>query len=296
MKSKVYKVGYYQARFGADGKSGSLAEMLHKVALDKGMPQSIACGDHLVQIRGLVSVNDGKEIRGHVVRFRDDSPLVTRQDSPEETPLELKPGDELVERNHFVLYRERAGLEILVYQAAWEGTLPSVLARYLSVLNAQQATITFDEILTKDAYEALANGGLIKSVEFRVARPQRKSYVPDPEDQWTQEGISFMKGTGATSFQVKISTRRPDKGLMIDVSKRIKFLLDSVLTKKLVVKMSNMEEPIDLFAQRVSDRISIQLVKGQADPLQVYVALANSKMNTQPRLDEIFGLGDEALE
>lgn len=296
MKTKSYKVGFFQARFGADGKGGSVIDLLLKSANEKGMSKAIACGDHLLQIRGIAPKDNGNQLRGYLVRFREDTPLVTRQDSPEEVPLALNPGDELVERNHFIIYREGPDLEVIAYQNVWEGTPAGGAARYLTLLNDKQETVSFDDILTKDAYEALATGGLLKSVEFRVAKPRRKSYVPDPEDTWTQEGIEFMKGTGATTFQVKIATRQHDKGLMIDVKKRIKLLLNSVLTRKLVVKLSDIEEPVDLFAQRISDRITVELVQGQAESGKVFAALAQSKQNTQNRLNEVYGQGDEVLE
>ncbi len=105
-----------------------------------------------------------------------------------------------------------------------------------------------------------------------------------------------MRGSGATSFEMKISTRQRDKGLMMDVKKRVKLLLGSILTKKLKVKMSDIDEPVDLFAQRISDRISIELIDGQAESGRVFAALANSKTNTQGRLEEVFGIVDEVLE
>lgn len=295
-RNKTYRIGFYVAAVGADGRMGNICDRLLAARNPDGMARALQLGDNHLQVRGIEPLPGNQGVKGYVARFRDETPLTGSPDSPRETPVHLDEGNGLIERNHFVLYRERGDIELIAYQAALEGTHISGLARYLTLLFGADDAVHFNDILNAQAYTALATGGLIKSVDFRVAKPRSKRFAPDPEDAWTQEGIQFMTSTGATSFEVTISTRQRDRGLLTNVRQRLESLMRSPLTKKLKVKMSEIEEPINLLADRVTEKITVIPVEGNITSAAVLDGIRAAKARVQPQLDVIFGLGDEILE
>ena len=294
-KSKTYRIGFYQVSFGAEARMGDLCTRLLGARNSDLMTKALELGDTHLQLRGLTPLPDGRGVKGYIARFRDETPLTGSPADPLEKPIKLDDGDGLIERNHFIVYRERDDLEVIAYQTALEGTHITGLARYLTLLLSIEDSVCFYEILNSEAYQALADGGLVKAVDFRVAKPRNKRFAPDPDDTWTQEGLQFMQSTGATSFEVKISTRK-EGGLLADVKKRIKLLLASPQTKKLKVKMSEVDEPIDLLAERLSQKITVIPVQGTITSEAVHEGIKAAKAQVQAQLDVFFGQGNEALE
>ena len=295
-KNKNYRIGFYIAAVGAEGRMGDVCDRLLAARQQDGMTRPLRLGDIHLQVRGIEPLPGNAGVKGYVARFRDETPLTGSPDTPVETPMKLEEGNGLIERNHFVLYRERGDLELIAYQAALEGTHVSGLARYLTLLFGAHDAVHFNEILNSEAYTALATGGLIKAIDFRVAKPRSKRFAPDPEDTWTQEGIQFMNSTGATSYEVTISTKQKDRGLLANVRQSVESLLHSPLTKKLKVKMSEIEEPINLLADRIMEKITVIPVEGNITSAAVLDGIRAAKARVQPQLDVIFGRGDEILE
>ena len=293
---KHYRIGFYRVTVGADARMGNICDRLLAARDGNKMTRALKMGENQVQIRGVEELPHDAGVKGYVARFRDETPLTGSPDTPVETPMQLGAGNALIERNHFILYRERGDLELIAYQAALEGTHISGLGHYLTLLFGADDAVCMNQVLNPEAYRALTTGGIIKSIDFRVAKPRSKRFAPDPEDTWTQEGINFMKSTGATSYEVKISTRRQGEGLLADVRKRVAILMQSQQTKKLKVKMSDVEEPIDLLAQRLMEKITVLTVDGNITSAAVLDGIKGAKIRVQPQLDEIFGQGDEILE
>ncbi len=259
------------------------------------MTQAITIGERHVQVRGLASIDGGNAVKGYVARFRDDDFLSGSPANPIETVVDLGE-NALIEKNHFILYKDRDDVEIIAYQAALEGTHISAMANYLTLLFGADDVVHFDEILNVDAYQALMSGGVIKAVDFRIAKPRSRRMAPDPEDTWTQKGFEYMNSSGATSFEAKILTRAHGRGLLSDVRQHIKRLLSSPLTKKLKVKMSDMEEAIDLMAERVTQRITVLPVDGRITSDAVHDGIKVAKHKAQPMLDAYFGAKNEVLD
>lgn len=296
MKNNVkrLKVRFYRAGIGPDAVSGSLIKNLLDARDIDGMAKPIELGEKSLQVRGITPSKDGKSIRAYVVRFRDDAPLSGARDNPKEHPIHLEVGHEIIERNHFVLFQERPGLEIVAFQPSLEGAHISNLAHYLTLLFGAGEAVHMDDVLTVDAYKALSGGGLIKSIEFRIAKPRSKKFAPDPNDEWTQDSIDFMKATGATTFSAKITTKEKSRGLLNTLN-RLKMLMTSPQTKALRVRMSDSSHPIDLLADRVFQDITVEQEKGQVQSSTIWNAIENAKLRAQHQLDEYFGKGDEAL-
>ncbi|WP_297572619.1 DUF6731 family protein [uncultured Deefgea sp.] len=295
MKPKNYKIRYYMPSVGADGAQGSIASLLNRIALmDDGIGSVREAGSMVHQVRVIADLSTKQEYRAAFVRFRDELPSVSKRTSCVESRPELKPDEELIEKNHFVLFVEDDGAELLAYQMSMEGSDISSLARYFTHLTPDGVTVALHEVVKGDAFLQLQNG-VVKSIEFEVAKPRSKSYAPDPNDTWTKDAIQFMNSTGATRFWGKIKTTSRTKGLINLVKEQIGFLFESNQTKKLSVRLSGVDHPIDLFADRVFDTVSVVLDKGHINSQHLYTEIGAAK-RANVDLAAYLAKGDEKLD
>lgn len=294
---KTYTIRYYEPKVGADAKGMTVASILDKIydlPNHVGLLRSAGQNKLFVKIN---SINKEKtEYQCFFVRYRDELPIVMNTKSQVEKPPHLEIDEELVEKNHFSLFLTEAGAEFIAYQVSMEGANPSSLATYLSFANDFQEAVSFSEVVKTDSYaRILAGDSLVKSVEFEVAKPRSRSFVPDPNDTWTKESIEFMSKTGGTRFRGKVMTRTQNKGLVVAVKDSIKLLMESNMTKKLKVKLSDVAEPIDLFTDRIFDKISVPIVKGWPNSDQVFKEIRLSFYNNKDLIDYLVE-DDEALD
>ncbi len=293
-KSKTYTVRYYLPRVGADGKQGSIAALLNSIAASpEKMGQIREAGSMVHQVRVHQIISDQIHA-AYFVRFRDELPLVGQRNSSVEHPPTLGPNDEVIEKNHFCLFVEDSGLELIAYQMSMEGSDVSALARYFTHLTGGHHTVSFDEVVTPDAL-ALLQGGVIKAIEYEIAKPRSRAYAPNPEDTWTRDSINFMNSTGATRFKAKFLTRSKNKGLIANVKDQIRLMLQSSQTKSLRVKVSDIDHPIDLFADRVFDKITLEIKEGRPNSDQMFGEMIAAK-RACAGLAPYLATGDEALD
>ncbi|MDX8001037.1 hypothetical protein FE394_18030 [Xenorhabdus sp. Reich] len=289
LKNKRYTVRFYKSRCGVDEEVDTLWRILSELAQQNEPLQVMPAGDTAYQIRGLTVDIDMKSITGYLVRFRLDRPAVGSKSSLEEEYLELDEGKEFIEKNHFVLFKEREGVEVLGYQCSREGGVISVLSKYLTEFTEEKQTIRFDDILTKESLDVIFKKGLIKSVEFSVARPIGKEYQPDPEDAWTQDSFDMLTDVGGTKFTGKIAIASKQQGLLEKTKGYIRNLLNSEYTKKLKVKISGVKEPIDLFAERIYDKIDVPVREGgEIYSTDIYQGIKGVKDQKQHHFDANF--------
>lgn len=292
-----YLIRFYEATLFENGKDIKLSRLL-KALIKQNRPlptRALIENKSDYQVRNLTSHDNGKEIRGYFVRFRQDIPLSGTRTTLIEKPIALEDGHDILEKNYFTLFIGD-NYEVIAFQQTLEGGSISGLARYFSAIAGENRFAFFNDILTSESLDELLSGTLIKHVDFRIAKPRSARYAPDPEDTWTQHGMAFMAETGATSFQAKLSIKSPTRGMFSAIKNPIKQLLASQQTRKLKVKLSDHADPIDLFADRVKARIDIDLKKGQPDPEQVYNSIWAAKIKLEPSFLAYFGKKYEALE
>lgn len=292
-----YLIRFYEAKLFQGDKDIRFSKLLLAL-IKRGTPLPIRAlieNSSDYQVRNLTSHDGGKEIRGSFVRFRQDVPMSGARTSLVEKPVTLDDGHEILEKNYFSLFIGDTYEVIAFHQTLVGGTI-SGLARYFSAIAGEGRFVFFNDLLTAESLDELLKGTLIKHIDFRIAKPRAARFAPDPDDTWTQQGMEFMNQTGATSFQAKLSTKSPTRGLFSNIKDPLKKLLASPQTRKLKIKLSDHSDPIDLFADRIKARIDIDLKKGQPNPDQVYNAIWSAKIKLEPSFLSYFGKKYEALE
>ena len=292
-----YLIRFYEAKLYKSGKELRISKLLDAL-MKKGesLPiRSLIENSSDYQVRGLTYADSEREIRGFFVRFRPDIPLTGTRANLVEKPVTLDDGHEILEKNHFSIFIGDH-YDVIAFQQSLEGGSISGLARYFSAIAGSEVVVQFNDILTTESLDQLLQGSLIKHVEFRIAKPRSMKYAPDPDDTWTQKGMSFMNETGATTFLAKLAIKSPTRGLFSSIKDPIKNLLASPQTRKLKIKLSDESDAIDLFADRIKARIDVQLANGRPDSDAVFRSIWSEKLKLEGRMVAYFGKRNEALE
>lgn len=290
--AKSYGVRFYAAQFGADAPEGSTA-----TALLEAEAVSIAAGNAPVQwvdgmlryeFRDIRSHNAGQVIQGVLAVLRDEAPHIRGADGAER-PIELQENEHVIEKNYFLLFRQQ---QLLVWQVNGRASHVSRMERMVTLLAANNYTVTFGDVVNRAALQRLEQG-TVKRFEVRLARPRNAEAI-DPNN-WERSALELMAGVDGTVISIEVSTRRKGRGLS-DASKALMHrLLNRGDVRKLAVKLDRERLPVDLFADCVHDRIEVQMDGLYPIPRSIFEELQRAKDRQQPVLDDFFGGGGNVL-
>lgn len=285
--TKNFTVRYYRVDAKMQGNDYDLISFFKGVESKSISARPVPLIDHGsdYQLRAVSHSNDGI-VSGCFVRFREDRPIAGSRNHDIEKPVDLADDEEVLDKNHFLFFKKGAAY-VLAYQSTMEGGSAQALGRYIAAIIANNIYVTVSDFVSGETLDSLIRGKRVQYVQFKVAKPTAKKYMPDPEDTWSQQAIEFMDNTGATRFEAKIVTYSQKRGLLNDVIPSIKHLMSSKQTKKLKVKVSDISEPIDLFADRIKDKISVELKSGIVVSDDVKAELWKSMTRTNSRLSDI---------
>lgn len=242
-------------------------------------------------IRG-VTKNEDESISGYIVKYKENVHDSSSISSLEEKVINLGSDNAFIEKNHFIIFVEQNNYKLIAYQHSRDGTAISTLISYFNQIS--DINVCYQDILTKDSLDEIFNKGMIKSVEFKIHKPISKDYQPDPNSNWTINAFNEMTQSGATSFSGKISINSKTKGLKSRVKNELKQLFKLESTKLLKVKLSNHSKPIDLFAERIYDKITVLLYSSEIDgtstinSTEVYKKIRLAKEKNQQHFDANF--------
>ena len=278
--------GYFHDQAEANTVHGLLCTILNKQN-DGESPPQIGDGPMKHELRELASSANGDVIQGVLALVRDDAPHIREADGGER-PIELEDQEGILEKNYFLYYRKQ---QLLVWQVNGRA---SHISRFENYLASYAGTpVKFYDILQEGSFERLRNG-LIKSLKFRIAK-RRNANAIDPHN-WESDVFDLMGGIGGTVIEVKVSTRRKGRGLIDKTSDVIHRMMNRDDVSSLQVRMDGQREPIDLFADRISDRIEVQMVGHYPLPRDIIIKLAEAKDRQKQALEASLGTGDEILE
>lgn len=292
METKNYGVRFYQGvSKNSAGDAKPVWLMLHEIAdmvQAGGMAPQQIVGDERHELRDLYSSNGGAVVRGVLAVLRNDAPHI-RDAGGAERPIELLEGDSILEKNHFMFYREN---QVLVWQVNGRGSHISRFEKYMTMC-AAGGTVVFDDILSMSALEKLEHG-IVSRLEFRAAKPRNAALI-DPAN-WESGAFDMMSGADATQITVKVSTKRKSAGLSDEIKAVVHRLLDSDATRKVAVKLKNIDEPIDMLAECLKGTITVDMDGLYPQAMSMFGALDLAKRAKQPDLDAYFGSGNASLD
>jgi hypothetical protein len=291
-ETKSYSVRYYQ------GVTKQTEQCTLKVSdIVTGIAEQVAAGEmapqhsdgEVYELRDLLSFNNGAVIRGVFAVLRDDAPHI-REAAGSEKPIPLAEGDAILEKNHFLFFKAN---QLLVWQVNGRASHVSRLERYLTSCTDNQCAVLFDDVLSLNALDQLTNG-VVTRLEFRAAKPRNAELI-DPND-WESRAFEMMNDSDASIVSVTVSTRSKQRGLSDRLKGAIHRLLNADTTRKVEIKLRNVEDPIDLMTECLKGKIVVDMDGLYPNTKQMFSEMQVLKDSHQPALDAYFGRGNAVLD
>lgn len=287
-KKRNYKVDFYAVTKDNQQKHTVLLDILENLEDDYTDQQSLGEEQEKFQIRSIAQIGKGKHRSFKAVfgRCRFES-LTQGAPDGKEADVELLPGHGLVEKNYFVYFPET---NLIIYQRNSAGSHYAKLQNYIQLLSGEKA-ISLEPILTRDSYESiLTNQNAARRVEFSISKPKDPSLYGD---KWSRKAINLVEEAGGISARFIIGVGRQKTTTLLPQA-----VVDVVnfsrlgLAKTAKIKLQGVDEPIDLIADRVIEKITVKLdSKSHIDPVDMYTELYNSKDRREEELKVFFGNG-----
>ena len=262
--AKIYTVYFFtiQAKNSAQDKIISTFDFFKNEYIEKKIDfsQPIELGANRFQLRNICLLKKN-EIGGALTRLREDVPPIGSSAQSEEREIELEDDESFLEKSHFVISKESNGQELISFQYAIEAGTVNTLGKLLKQLIVDTDEIEILEIFRQDAMQRVMNGE-IRYIEYVIAKPKKiEEYIA--EDDFTKNALELMRNTNATRFYGKIGTGKKG-GLQQWVKEKINGLLTQPeTTKKLKVKLNEVEMPIDILGDQLKGRINVLIEKQQ---------------------------------
>lgn len=195
-----------------------------------------------------------------------------------ERKIAVKPGDQFLQKNYFIYYKKQ---RLLVWQFNLAANHVNNFGIMLSALTANQHTIVCN-VLLDDAFGFDPRTAKIQYVDLRVREPstnaQRLQVEQLDPNSWGVNPFAVMSKSQSSSFSLVLQTRRASTPKLAGwVGDMVEKLWGSSQTRKLRVKVADLEEPIDLLAKRIKARISVKMDGLYPNPKSVLEQLQEAK-------------------
>jgi len=286
-----YTIEFYQGNVG--DSNIELGELLTRL-LENGCPPANQGGMDY-EVRNLRQLANG-EFSGVLAKFRHNDIPHAGEPGGAERDLGLDEHEGLMEKNYFLYYPNH---HLLVYQRNGHGSAAQRFSNYLCDISNE--VITFDPLLQLDATERLMNDHItVRSISVRFARPQNRNLFP--AQNWNRNMLDMLTGLGGASMNVTIKAdgRRSDENryLLTRAKEVVRDLLGTVDVQSARIEVDENGEhvaPIDLIADRLLSRQTVEMHGRYPDPGSMFAALRQARNDHLPEIEAILG-GDAPLD
>lgn len=216
----------------------------------------------------------GNVVQGCLAMLRDDPPHL-RDSSGEEAQLPMKPGETLLEKNHFLYFKKS---KLLIWQFNLQANHVNNFSIIMTALTGQNQTVSHSMVIKDDF--CLNDSVELEYVDFAVSAPRKKSQHAEilelnPND-WSLNPFQIMAKNDAQKCAIKLTNRR-NEGLTKRLYKMVRGLTDSSLTRKLQIKVDGAKEPIDLLVSRYTYKERVEYDGHYPAPAKIFEALLSAK-------------------
>ncbi|MEZ5622746.1 MAG: DUF6731 family protein [Burkholderiaceae bacterium] len=290
---KRFGVRFYvgNAEAAAEGEP-TISQLLiaeHQRQAEGQQPTQLEQDRQRYELRDLRLTQNGQVLLGVLAVLRDDAPNI-REANGGERRIELGDDEGVIEKNHFLF---RCSRSLLIWQVNGRASHISRMERFVTGLTGARFTVTFDDVLDRNAIARL-HDGVVRRLKVRLAAPQNAQAYD--ADDWSDDVLRVLQGAGATTISVEVGIRRRGQGLRDTVKAAIHDFLNRAETRAIDVKLLGEENFIDLMADRVQDSIQVQMVGLYPDETSIFAELERAYDRRRPQLDAFFGVGDGTLD
>lgn len=286
MANKSFRVRFYTGMV-MDDRAAKVSKIFEELVIAGGPYPHLEDGTVAYELRDLVSLNGHKVFRGVLAVLRDDAPNI-REAGGAERPIALGDDEHIIEKNYFLYYSDR---ELLVWQVNGRGSHISRMEKYLS--SVANKPVSLPDVIQPNALRRLQEGS-VKKLRLRIAVSKNAAAV-DPHD-WEAGTFDLMNGIGAKSITVEVAAGKAVGRLNDKIGGVLHRMLQREDARAVQVTMTGEQEPIDLLADCVTDRINVKMVGLYPVVADIFNGLDEAKQRNQAALDEYFGQGNNILE
>lgn len=287
---KKYTIYFFtlQSKNSAQDKIISTFDFFNEEFIQKNIELSkpIELGENRFQLRNICCLSE-KEIGGTLTRLREDVPPIGSAEQNIERDIQLKENEGFLEKSHFIISKESRVKELISFQYAIEAGTVNTLGKILQKLITHADEVKILEIIRRDAMQRVMKGE-VRYVEYTIAKPRTNDYIA--EDDFTKMALDLMSDSNATKFDGKISINSRKRGLSQWIKDKISTLIKQPeTTKKLKVKLNEIEMPIDILGDQLKNKISVEVQKKKnrrPETSSMLQAILSSKEKMSDQINE----------
>lgn len=177
-----------------------------------------------------------------------------------ERRVDTQPGDQFLQKNYFLYFKDT---RVLVWQFNIAANHVNNLGLLLTALTGNQQTVVCN-VLIDNAFAFDPSTAAIQYVDLRVQAPktraQKAQVAQLDSSKWNIDIFRTMTQAKSSAMALELYNRKGSGGTLASwVGDMVRKLSASEQTKKLRVRTSEMEEPIDLLVKRIKRRIHVQM-------------------------------------
>lgn len=282
MANKMYGLQYLQITT-AQESTLDLFDVLSNAANSQIVSQQV--GHEVFQV-DISKVTDDR-VECVFVKFRDkvDAPNIGEPDQIVETPIPY-PSDRatLKEKNYFIVYKQNG---VIAYQVNTNGSHKSKLSAYFTSVCSE--TVSLNDIVSKESLQKLIDDK-VDPIKIRVKVQEVQIDPRLRSDDVIVAGIQEeAKVSGAITIERVLSVGNTKSVMQRDILTSIKNLHKFATVKQNKIKFQDAQgekDEVDLVAEKIKDRISVNVKGRYADPQSVYLAIRASYSALVNRIDE----------
>lgn len=295
MDTKLYSIDFYVGEVGRGDENTTVSQVLHDIH-ENNLRGVIEQGGMTYEIRDLQMSGNGSSFKGVFAKFRtDDFPHIGEPGGPEEE-LEVEEHQGLIEKNHFLYFRNR---QLLIWQCNRNGSVVGTLAKCLS--DIVNETVVFQPVFQPDAVRRLMRGEVTPlSLEFSIARPTNPEMYPT--NDWSNSVLQALSQAGGSRVRVKItSDSRSNERERRSLARRVKAAarelstMDDVKTLRLDVDDDGVKHPINLLEDRIRSHQIVEMNGRYPVVESIYRALRTALDEQRSAIDDFFGRNGNEL-
>ncbi len=283
MDKKSYRASFHQATHAIGIPSGISDDIFG--AFNVADPAPIENGVYTYKI--VVNRTGQGVYLGELKRYgRDNLPHAGTLEGPERE-LELAQEEKTIDRNYFIFYQNR---RLLVWQDNRRVSSVGILGQVIS--KALGTTVSFSPVMTPEVTRALMlQTHRPKTIEFSVAKPTNPQMYDSNDD--SARILNMLSGLGGLSGSFRISANAQGiRGRVLDAARALGLgnsLVESGYARKVKLELEGLEHPIDLFADRLKGRITVEMRGRYPVPENIHQELQTLTNEFASQLNEIFG-------
>lgn len=275
--TKHFRVRFYQGQLRRDGEESASGPSLMTIMRDIASNPNTRLG---YELRDFREFNGGASCQGVLATLRPDAPHI-RDGEGTEREITLNADESVIEKNHFLFFRDSS---LLVWQVNQRASHIRRLESYLSTVAG--TPVLFLDIMSSSSVDRIANN-TVKKLTIKVAKPHNRDVLPTSD--WESPIFGLLNSSGGRTISVEIATRTRDPGLGERAKSAVRRLLNMEETKALKVTIVGDSEPIDLLGECIKDTISVRMEGLYPAANEVFVALNAAKDRQREALHEYSG-------